>query len=78
MKEDAELLRRYAAGHSDAAFAELAGQHVNQCPGRDVLEADHRIEIHSGWHPFQFGPFHPAVAFWLWRGKRQRLRYGRV
>ena len=29
MSEDADLLRRYAAEHSEAAFAELIGRHVD-------------------------------------------------
>src|ERR1700757_3208636 len=80
MNEDAELLHRYAADHSEAAFAELVQRHVNLVYSvalRLVNGDTHRAEDVTQQVFTEVARQakrlvrHPALAGWLYTTTRQ-------
>lgn len=79
MIEDAELLRRYAEGHSEAAFAALVQRHVNLIYGAALrrVGGDRQLAEEVTQTVFttlaaKAGPLarHPALVGWLHRSTR--------
>src|SRR5215470_5259362 len=83
MHNDAELLRQYAVGHSEAAFAELVGRQVDlvycaalRLMGGDVQHAEDVTQqvFTELARQAQLLMGHPTLAGWLYTSTRRMAR----
>src|ERR1019366_8004922 len=80
MSEDAELLRRYAADHSEAAFSELIRRHVDLVYSAAVRLMDGDVHQPQDVTQQVFSrlagqarhlAYHPALGGWLYTTTRR-------